>query len=47
MLFEGVPLIDTLRNITIFLWQSLYSVSMIQVLQKDLGLFASIILKKV
>ena len=33
---------DALRNVNIILWQSLSPVSMIQVLQKDLGLFVSI-----
>ena len=42
---EGLK--DALRNVTIILWQSLSPVSMVQVLQKDLGLLISIISSKV
>lgn len=47
MFLEGVLLKEALRNVAIILWQSLSPVSMLQVLQNVLGLFASIILKKV
>ena len=42
MFFEDILLKDALRNVTIILWQSLSSVSIVQVLQKDLALFESI-----
>ena len=42
---EGLK--DALRNFSIILWQSLSPVSMVQVLQKDLGLLISIISSKV
>ena len=42
---EGLK--DALRNVTMILWQSLSPVSMVQVLQKDLGLLISIISSKV
>ena len=47
MFLEGVLLKEALRNVAIILWQSLSPVSMLQVLQNVLGLFVSIILKKV
>lgn len=47
MFLEGVLLKEALRNVAIILWQSLSPVSMLQVLQNVLGLFASIISKKV
>ena len=46
MFFESILLKDALRNVTIMLWQSLSSVSMVQVLQKDLALFESIYQEK-
>ena len=47
MFFEGILLKDALRNVSIILWQSQSSASMVLVLQKDLGLFVSIISSKV
>ena len=47
MFFEGILLKDALRNVTIILWQPLSPISMVQVLQKDLGLFVSIRSSKV
>ena len=42
MFFEDSLFKDTLRNATIILWQSLSSVSLVQVLQKNSGLSVSI-----
>ena len=47
MFFEDSLLKDTLRNATIILWQSLSSVSIVQVLQKNSGLSVSIRSSKV
>ena len=47
MFLEGVLLKEALRNVAIILWQSLSPVSVLQVLQNVLGLFVSIISKKV
>ena len=47
MFFESILLKDALRNVTIILWQSLSPVSIVQVLQKGLGLLVSIRSSKV
>ena len=47
MFFEGILLKDAMRDNTIILCQSLSPVSMVQVLQKGLGLFVSIRSSKV
>ena len=47
MFFEDSLFKDILRNATIILWQSLSSVSIVQVLQKDSGLSVSIRSSKV
>ena len=47
MFFEGILLKDALRDNTIILCQSLSPVSMVQVLQKGLGLLVSIRSSKV
>ena len=47
MLFEVTFLKDALRNVTIILWQSLSSVSMVLALQKDLSWLVTLISSKV
>ena len=47
MFFEDSLSKDTLRNAAIILWQSVSSVSIVQVLQKDSDLFVSIRSNKV
>ena len=47
MFFEDSLSKDTLRNAAIILWQSVSSVSIVQVLQKDSDLFVSIRSSKV
>ena len=47
MFFESILLKDALRNVTIILWQLLSPVSIVQVLQKGLGLLVSIRSSKV
>ena len=47
MFFEDSLSKDTLRNAAIILWQSVSSVSIVQVLQKDSDLFLSIRSSKV